>query len=312
MPLQIAYRPQNLDEFFGNQSIKDSLLSIFAREDRPHTYLFHGPSGCGKTTLARIIGKMSGCSDMDIHEYNAANTRGIDTIREIVENMGYSGMITRQKMYILDEVHQITSQAKEATLKMLEEPPPHVTFVLCTTEPDKLPKTVHTRSTTYQVSLLQSNEMSELLDWVMRSESIKKFPDKALKEIIRVSEGCPRDALKLLDQVVDIKDEKKMLDAIKNFSLGEAEVIEICRGLAKRESWDMLRGKISLVLKGTEPEKLRYAILGYFTTILLNEKGWSKPVDMERASVIIDLFSDNTYSSGKAGIVNMTYLASKK
>jgi len=305
MPLHLDYRPQTLDELFGNDEIKNSLKSIFSREDKPHAYLLSGPSGCGKTTIGRIIANMLGCEELDFFEYNSANSRGIDTIRSITENANYSALGGSIKVYLLDEAHQVTGPAANALLKVLEDTPKHVYFILCTTEPEKLLKTIHTRCTSYQVKLLSDKQIKGLLDWVLKGERIKDFPKKVIDEIVRAAEGCPRQALVILDSVIDIEDEDKAIAAVSAVKIGEAVVIDICRGIIGKEKWDTMRVKVKEVLASTEPEKLRYAILGYFSAILLNSK------THDRASDIIDLFSENTYSSGRAGIINAIYLACK-
>lgn len=305
MPLHIQYRPDNLDDFAGNDSIKTSLRSLMDRDDKPHAFLFTGPSGSGKTTLGRIIAKMLHCESEDLKEYNAANTRGIDTIRDITENVHYSALMGKVKVYILDEFHAVTGPAMQAILKVLEDCPKHVFFVLCTTEPDKLLVTVRNRCTSYQVSLLTDSQMKKLLEWVLSKEGITDFSSKVLKEIIRVSEGCPRQALVVLDSVIDVLDEKEALAAVSVVTVGEAEVIEICRAITSKQSWKSIKGKVKDVLSKTEPEKLRYAILGYCNSIMLNSDS------NDRISEIIDIFSENTYASGKAGITNMLYLACK-
>jgi len=303
MPLHLQYRPKNLSELIGNESIKISLQSIFDREDKPHAFLFSGPPGSGKTTLGRIIANMLNCSPEDLHEYNSANTRGIDTIRDISEGVHYAALVGKVRVYICDEVHQWTSQAMNASLKLLEDTPKHVYFILCTTEPEKLLKTIRTRCTTFQTSLLTEAQMKKLIAWVLKEEKIKDYPESIIKEIIRVSEGCPRQALVILDSIIDIEDEKKALEAVSVVTIGEAEVINICRSLLAHERWGEMKGKVKEVLANTEPEKLRYAILGYMGTVLLN-----KDKD-ERLSELIDIFSEPTYSTGRAGIVNMLYLA---
>jgi len=307
MPLHIDYRPKTLDEFIGNDAVKKSLKSIFEREkDRPHSYLFSGPSGCGKTTLGRILANMLGCSEMDFHEYNMSNMRGIDTVREITQNCHYSGLASRTKIYLLDEVHRQTPDAQNAILKVLEDTPSHVYFILCTTEPEKLIKTILTRCTTYNVKPLTDVQMKKLITWVLNKEKISDFFPSVEKEIISISEGCPRQALVILDQVIDVLDEQKALEVVVAISIGEAEVIDICRGIISGVSWGDLKEKVRIVLQNTEPEKVRYAILGYFSAVLLNSK------KHDRASEIIDMFSENTYYSGKAGIVNAIYLCTKR
>lgn len=212
---------------------------------------------------------------------------------------------------LVHNCHMLTKDAQNAILKVLEDCPSHVYFILCTTEPEKLLKTIHTRCTTYQVKLLADAEIGTLIDRVLKNEGISDFSNAVRKEIIRVAEGCPRSALVVLDQVIDILDEKKALAAVIDATIGEAEVIEICRDVMKNVSWKELKKKVGAVLKTTEPEKLRYAILGYLSAVLLDANNFSKPADMSRASVLIDIFSENTYSSGKAGIINMLFLSVK-
>ena len=305
MALHLLYRPKNLDELAGNESIKNSLKTLMAREDRPHAYLFTGPSGSGKTTIGRIIANMLGCEFEDLKEYNAANTRGIDTIRDITENVHYAALVGKVKVYLLDEFHQVTGAAANAILKVLEDCPKHVYFVLCTTEPDKVIATVRNRCTTYQTSLLTDMQMKGLLKWVLKKERVDDFPEKVLKEIIRVSEGCPRQALVVLDSVIDIVNEKEAMEAVSVVTVGEAEVIEICRAVMNKQPWKSIKGKVKDVLSKTEPEKLRYALLGYFAAVLLSKD------DDDRLSELIDIFSESTYTTGKAGIINSLYVACK-
>ncbi len=303
MALNLKYRPSTLEELVGNEAIKNSLKSLLPREDRPHAYLFTGPSGSGKTTLGRIIANMLGCEFEDLQEFNSANTRGIDTIREITQNSHYAALVGKVKVYILDEFQQVLGPAANALLKVLEDCPKHVYFILCTTEPDKIIATIKNRCTTYQTALLTDIQMKKLLTWVLEKEGIADFSSKVLKEIIRVSEGCPRQALVVLDSVIDILDEKEALEAVSVVTVGEAEVIDICRALIDDASWKSIKGKVKDVLSKTEPEKLRYGILGYLSSVLLSSD------KNDRVSNLIDVFSENTYSSGKAGIVNSIYLS---
>lgn len=153
MPLHIEHRPSNLSEIFGNKAIVESLTSIFERKsDYPHAFLFHGPTGCGKTTLARIVAKMLKCDKPE--EYNMANLRGIDAVRTLVEECVYLPLTGHNRVYILDEIHRQTKDAQNALLKLLEDPPEHVYFILGTTDPEQLIATLRGRCHTYQGRLI--------------------------------------------------------------------------------------------------------------------------------------------------------------
>lgn len=307
MPLHLDFRPSILEEVYGNESVKVSLQSIFAREkDRPHAYMFTGPSGCGKTTFGRIIASLLKCSEDDLFEYNTANMRGIDTVREIDNNCKYAPMQGNVKVYLLDEFHKTTKDFQNAFLKLLEDPPSHVYFVLCTTDPDNVIKTIHTRCTTYQVKPLLNAQMKKLLNDILISEGIEDFPTKVLEKIIEVSEGCARQALVILDQVIDITEETTALDAVNAFTGETHDLIEICRMLIDRKDpkkW----GKIRVMLKGieAEPENVRRSISNYMSAVLLGRDS------DDRIAEILGCFTDNWFNSGKGGMVQALYFASK-
>ena len=305
LPLHLKYRPQSLDDLIGNDNLKISLKSVLNRKkNQIRSFLFIGSSGCGKTTLARIIKNELKCSDPDFKELNASNVRGIDTIREIINNTSFAALSGSIKIYLLDEVHKLTPDASNALLKLLEDTPKHVRLILCTTEPEKLLTTIKNRCTTYQVSTLRKIEIIKLLKNVLESEGINDFPEEAIKEISKVAEGCPRQALVILDQIIDIEDDDKLIDAINNFSFQKEVVIELLRALLGGKSWK----EISKLLKGIEeePESIRYAALGYFSKVLISNNG-----NLDRASGLVELFSESFIYTKRAGLINTCYLASK-
>jgi DNA polymerase III gamma/tau subunit len=307
MPLHIDYRPRTLDEVIGNDGIKESIYSVFTREDKPHTVLMCGPSGSGKTTIARIIATMLGCDSEDILEYNSANTRGIDTIRNIVENCQYAPLKGKYKVYILDEAHKITNDAQNALLKVLEDTPKHVFFIICTTDPEKLITTVKKRCMTFEVKGLAAPQMTKLLNDTVKSEGIDDFPKSIITEIVKTAEGCPRQALVLLDSVIDIEDEVAALRAISESTATETASIDLCRLLldTRKGKWADAR----FLLKGLpdDPEKVRYSILGYMAAVLISD-GCKDP---DHVSGIIDQFTESFMYSGKGGLYNAVFNACK-
>jgi len=197
-PLHIKYRPQTFDELIGNETTIESLKSILQREKGEiRSFLFTGPSGCGKTTIARIMANELKCSDRDLQEYNSSNTRGIDTIREIANNCRYSPLNGKVKIYLLDEIHKATNDAQNALLKLLEDTPNHVRFILCTTDPEKLLKTIKTRCSTFVVSSLQRAKIMKLLKWVCEEEKCD-ISQKVIQKIAECADGSPRQSLVLL------------------------------------------------------------------------------------------------------------------
>jgi DNA polymerase-3 subunit gamma/tau len=295
MSLHIDYRPKTFDEFVGNIATVKSLQALLESKDCPHTFLFHGKAGCGKTTLARIVAKQVGCSENDVYEYNSANTRGIDTARDIIQTAPYSTLNGKNKCYILDEAHKTTSDFQNAILKILEEPPAHVYFVLCTTNPEKLLTTVKSRCTSFKVSPLPDNRLVRLL-----SKASENIPENILEKIAEKVEGVPRDALILLNKVKDLKPER-MEKAIETLPANEEKtVIDLCRLLNQKASWN----KITETIKALEmeTESIRRIVLSYFEKVLL---GKNDP----NAAIIIECFEKNFYDSGRAGLLLACYKA---
>lgn len=294
-PFHVEYRPQSFDEIIGNKSVIRSLEAIFKKEKNyPHSYLLHGLSGCGKTSLARIIAKKLKCSSHDFKEMDFGIARGIDTVREIIKNTYYKPLDGKSKVVLIDECHQMTRDASNALLKILEEPPSHAYFILCTTDPQKLLTTVKNRCMEFEVNSLTDKQMKILLHRVCEKE-VNKIEHKILKKIIDKADGCPRHALQLLEQIISLS-EKHQLKAIKAFQTQEEKVIDLCRALLNKERWS----KIAKLIKGIEedPERVRLAILGYMASVMLgSEKGNTQ------AAITINNFKDAFYNSGRAGLV---------
>lgn len=296
MPLHVDCRPKNFDEVVGNKSTIESLKTILDRDDKPHVYLFSGPTGCGKTTFARIFSNLLGCSKQDLLEYNSANTRGIDTAREIISSMRYKPLSGNIRVYLLDECHKWTKDFMDAMLKPFEDTPQHVYFLLCTTEPDRLLKTIRNRCSQFTVQKLQSNRIVRLLNKICEKENIK-IPDDIIKEVAISSEGCPRQALVILDQIRGL-DTEDMAEAIRDAGVEQKQIIELCRALLENKSWSV----ISKIVKGIEdePEKVRRAVLGYMTSVLLSK-------DNLQAGIVIEFFEEHFFNSGKAGLTLACY-----
>lgn len=191
------YRPKSYGEVVGHKPIISAMRSF--KKDPPHASLFTGPSGCGKTTLARIFARETlGVPDFAIAERNAANYRGVDAMRKLVESLPYRPPGTDRVVVILDEAHQLTNEAQNLLLKSLEEPPAHVFFALCTTDPADLLPTILTRCVRFDLSPLDAVEIAQLVKSVAEKEGFT-VDDDVLAEIAVVSQGSPRFALTIAE-----------------------------------------------------------------------------------------------------------------
>jgi DNA polymerase-3 subunit gamma/tau len=226
LALARKYRPQRFADLVGQDPIRSTLEQAVAKNRVAQAYLFAGPRGSGKTTTARLIAKALNCerrkpgesepcnecgscleitsgTSLDVLEIDGASNRGIEEIRNLRENVKYAASGGRFKVYIIDEAHQLTDFAWNALLKTLEEPPPHVKFVFCTTEPLDVPDTIASRCQVFEFRRLRSEELVKHLLAIAGQEKVKLDPDAA-GLIARASEGSVRDALGRLDQALAV------------------------------------------------------------------------------------------------------------
>lgn len=258
------WRPRKFEEMVGQRHVLRALINALDRDRLHHAYLFTGTRGVGKTTIARILAKSLNCEQgvsanpcgecstcrevdegrfVDLIEVDAASRTKVDETRELLDNVQYAPTRGRYKVYLIDEVHMFSNHSFNALLKTLEEPPPHVKFLLATTDPQKLPVTILSRCLQFNLKSLGQEPIREHLADVMGREDIA-FEPAALQQLARAAQGSMRDALSLLDQAIaygggELKDEEvcTMLGVI-----GQHYVVELLDALAAGDANGLLAG----------------------------------------------------------------------
>ncbi len=303
MTLQDKYRPATLEEVKGNKAALASIRSIFTRHsgDYPHAILLQGSKGCGKTTIARILKDILECEDGDYTEVNSSNERGIAVARKLQEDAQYRPFSGKTRVYLLDEIHKATKDFQNAMLKPLEDCPAHAYWILCTTDPQMLIEPLRSRCHIFEVQNLNRTECMDLLNSVLEKEKVNYISDDIKSKIYEASEGCPRDTLKILDQVIDLQTDEEVLSAIQAFNYAETNLTEIWKALLRKDSWSRLKDKIK-TLDMSNPEQLRRSTVTRMGNILMEE-------DNPDAAMIYDCFKGNYYDTGKAGFIVSCYQA---
>jgi len=295
MSLYIEYRPQEWDEIVGNKETVEAIENMLKKGNPPHSYLLTGGTGCGKTTVARILANKLGCTEANFRELAP---RKIDEIRSIIGSSKYKPMDGSDcAVWYLDEIHLAGKDAQDTLLKILEDTPNHVYFILSTTDPQKLAAPVKGRCMTFDMKVLSDREMLKLLAKIVRAEG-DKLDRIVYEQIIDDAQGHPRNAIQVLEKVLNT-DEDNRLEIAKSMAEQVNESIELCRALIKQENWKKVSG-ILTGLKAQEPESIRRVVLGYCTTILL--KGSN-----DTAAMIIEYFEEPLYNVGFPGLVKNCY-----
>lgn len=303
-----AYRPQTFDEVVGQDAIVTALKNQIMTGHIGHAYLFSGTRGTGKTSCAKIFARAVNCLEpqegnpcnacahcraildettMDVVEMDAASNRGIDDIRELRETVIYPPAQVRYKVYIIDEAHMITKEGFNALLKMMEEPPAHLIFILATTEPEKIPPTILSRVQRYEFKRIDVEVIMQRLSYIAEKQGVTITPE-ALTTLARAADGALRDALSLLDQVMamgetDITEE--LVDRVLG-TAGKLSLTELTRDVLNDRMTAAMTHAASLLQEGKEAAVLLREWIAYFQQLLLIKgagKEWKVPIsELER------------------------------
>ena len=298
-------RPTKLKDVLGQDAAIKQLTGLIAK-GFPHAVILSGASGVGKTTVARIVARQIGCKPENLYEYNSADKRGIDDVREIERLVRHLPFTGGPKVVILDEAHALTPDAQTALLKLLEECSDHVHFVICTTRSDKLLKTVLGRCKLVHFDALKPAALKDLVVSTLQrgygDEGDRKITDEELDEIARVADGSGRRAVQLAEQALALDDPAERLEVIRN-SDTQRKGIELARLLMNykgKPTWDDCRKLLNTI--DDEPEAVRRIVLGYCNTVML---GGGKLTG--RAFAVIQSFRDHWYDCGQAGLTATCY-----
>ncbi len=303
------YRPQGFDEVVGQPAVSQTLKHALEAKRLAHAYLFTGPRGCGKTTSARILAKALNCekgptpdpcdacvsckeittsSSLDVLEMDAASNTGVDDVRQmIIETVGLSPSRDRYKVFIIDETHMLSTAAFNALLKTIEEPPPHVVFILATTEAHKVPATIASRCQRFKFRPVPADLLAGHLSEMAKKEKIAVEP-AALELLARAAEGSLRDAVSLLDQCRSAADGKVTAESVREmFGFTSGDLLHgVAGALVARDAKALAKWLKAVYEDGVDPSQLLRDLRGGIEGVYLEKLGageadpaWAKALE---------------------------------
>ncbi|MDU1579536.1 DNA polymerase III subunit gamma/tau [Finegoldia magna] len=288
------YRPDTFDKVYGQKHITDILKNQIETKNISHAYIFSGSRGTGKTSCAKIFARAINCLDLqdgnpcnkcenclssleestlDIVEMDAASNRRIDDIRELRDKVIYPPTKLKYKVYIIDEAHMITNEGFNALLKIMEEPPKHLVFILATTEIDKIPQTILSRCQRYEFKMINAEDISDNIKYILNDLN-RKMDDDAIKLIANKADGAMRDALSILDQVLSIEKENITKQDINDI-LGIVDnkgIFKLVNSIIKKDAAEVLNN-LYTISHNKPVENVMDELLNHFRNLLLSKNG---------------------------------------
>ena len=315
MSLYKEYRPKTLAEMVGNENTIQTMKEHFTQDDPKrisHCHIIYGSSGTGKTTIARAVATELLKADpvFGIHEINTADNRGIDTARDVIDKMRGLPLKGKATVFIIDEAHGMTADAKRAFLKPTEDMPNHVFFFFCTTNLTQFlkgdeGKALNTRSTQWKMEPLNPRQLGKL---VLRTADAEKFDvdDKVLSAIVDVADGSPRLALVALEKVMgNPGNVEAQLKSLEGGMEEDPDTKAFCQAVtASRPDWKKISESLRDMKGRVDAETVRRGVLGYCTAIMLKNGS-------ERICRVMEEFAVNTYDTGFPGLVLAAYRSMK-
>lgn len=286
------YRPDTFDKVYGQKHITDILKNQIETKNISHAYIFSGSRGTGKTSCAKIFARAINClnlqdgnpcnkcencmssleeSTLDIVEMDAASNRRIDDIRELRDKVIYPPTKLKYKVYIIDEAHMITNEGFNALLKIMEEPPKHLVFILATTEIDKIPQTILSRCQRYEFKMINAKDISDNIKYILNDLN-RKMDDDAIELIANKADGAMRDALSILDQVLSIEKENITKQDINDI-LGIVDntgIFKLVNSIIKKDATEVL-DNLYTISHNKPVENVMGELLNHFRNLLLSK-----------------------------------------
>ena len=321
LALYRKYRPNTFDKVIGQQHIVKTLINQIKTDRISHAYLFTGSRGTGKTSTAKIFSRAINClhpvngspccecevckalekTNVDVLEIDAASNNGVDEIRELRERVKYPPVVGKYKVYIIDEVHMLSSSAFNALLKTLEEPPSHTVFILATTEVHKLPATILSRCLRFDFKLVSLEDLSMLLEKILKEENIS-YDSESINVLARAGEGSVRDTLSIADRCVSFAGDKLTYQSVIDvLGISKRDVmINLTNLILEKNLGKCLTELDSVLSSGKSPLVLSNDLIAYLRDLLLI---WS----LKEKSREIVVVKDDVFEKMKAQATQENY-----